>query len=91
MTVIGGLFAVVLGSIAGGVLGGVTGHVLGAGEKNAALQAALYGAAAGGVATLGALAWFARTGDDRRMVGGGVIALAVEAAALAWLITSRAP
>lgn len=88
--VFGGVFAVFLGSAGGGVAGGVIGHLLGGGDKNIALNVAIAGILIGAVAMAGFLGWLARGSRDWRMVIGGVLAVAVEAAALAWVIGARA-
>jgi hypothetical protein len=88
--VLGGVFGVLLGSVGGGVVGGVIGHVLGGGDKNVGLNVALVGIFIGAVVMVGVLGWFARRSRDWRMVVGGVLAIALEAAALAWVIGARA-
>ena len=83
--VLRGVFAAFLGSAGGGVVGAVIGHVLGGGDKNVGLTVAIVGIFIGAVAMVGVLGWFARRSGDWRMVVGGVLAIVLEAAALAWV------
>jgi hypothetical protein len=73
----------------GAFTGQWVGHIASGGDKNAGLQAALYGLIIGAAAAVALLAWWGRRHQDWRPAGGGIAAGILEAVVVGWLILPR--
>jgi hypothetical protein len=87
--VVGGVLAAGLGCIVGATLGGFIGHWAGGGEEPWA-RALIRGGMIGSVAGVAVLTFLNRKrGGIAEGVIGGLIGIALEAAALAWICVDR--
>jgi hypothetical protein len=84
-----GVVTVILLSVGSAFAGQLVGHVASGGDKNAGLETALAGLLIGAAVAIASLTWWGDGRKDWSPVLGGVVAAAIGACAVTWLILPR--